>query len=57
MPGRGELFEPFEAVQNQMTREKWMMFGCITFTSGQTCTESFDWSSTVCKIYNYEQKV
>lgn len=25
MPGRGELFEPFEAVQNQMTREKWMM--------------------------------
>jgi hypothetical protein len=25
MPGRGELFEPFEAGQNQMTREKWMM--------------------------------
>jgi hypothetical protein len=22
---RGELFELFEAVQNQMTREKWMM--------------------------------
>jgi len=39
------------------TRISKVAFGCIAFTSGQTCTVRFDWSSTVCKTYNYDKKV